>query len=76
MPRRIMSSVGSQVSVSIADLDVKNKKLVLSMKNARADVNAFTGVSAEKWIQGLVQSVADFGLFVRPAGFDTSGDSS
>ena len=36
-------------------------------------MTAFTGVSSDKWLQAIVQKVTDFGLFARPAGFDTAG---
>ena len=66
-------SVGSKIVVKIDELNINNKKLVLSMRTARADVSAFSTVGADKWIQGIVQKVTDFGMFVRPAGFDTTG---
>jgi len=65
--------VGSKIVVKIEELNIGNKKLVLSMRTARADVSAFSTVGADKWIQGIVQKVTDFGMFVRPAGFDTTG---
>ena len=61
------------MAVKIEEVNVVNKKLVLSMKNNRADVSAFTGVASDKWLQAIVQKVTDFGLFARPAGFDTAG---
>lgn len=65
--------VGTKVAVKIEEVNVANKKLVLSMKTNRADVSAFTGVASDKWLQAIVQKVTDFGLFARPAGFDTAG---
>ena len=59
--------------VKIEEINVEGKKLVLSMKSNRADVSAFQGVGSDKWIQGVVQSVSNFGLFVRPAGYDSVG---
>ena len=61
------------MAVKIEEVNVANKKLVLSMKNNRADVSAYTGVASDKWLQAIVQKVTDFGLFARPAGFDTAG---
>lgn len=55
-------------------MNVGDKKLVLSMKfSGRPDVSAFAEVPHTKWFQGIVQSVSDFGLFVRPAGYDSLG---
>ena len=30
-------------------------------------------IDKEKWVQGVVQSATNFGLFVRPAGSETVG---
>jgi len=43
------------------------------MKSVRADVSAFIDLEPTSWMQGTVQSVSNFGMFVRPAGFDASG---
>lgn len=49
--------------------------MVLSMRGTtgRADVSGFVETSPNKWFQGVVQSVTNFGLFVRPAGNDAVG---
>ena len=63
-----------KVIVQVADVNTKDKKLILSMKIAsRPGVEAFSSVPPSKWFQGIVQNVATFGLFVRPAGFDSVG---
>ena len=59
--------------MQIEEVNIPDKKLTLSMKSARADVSAFSGIEPTSWMQGTVQSVSNFGLFVRPAGFDASG---
>eukprot|EP00595_Chromulina_sp_UTEXLB2642_P000156 CAMPEP_0196761602 /NCGR_PEP_ID=MMETSP1095-20130614/903_1 /TAXON_ID=96789 ORGANISM="Chromulina nebulosa, Strain UTEXLB2642" /NCGR_SAMPLE_ID=MMETSP1095 /ASSEMBLY_ACC=CAM_ASM_000446 /LENGTH=367 /DNA_ID=CAMNT_0042111387 /DNA_START=694 /DNA_END=1797 /DNA_ORIENTATION=- len=40
---------------------------------SRGDVSVFSDVSPNVWLQGVVTSVANFGIFVRPAGYDISG---
>jgi ribosomal protein S1 len=65
---------GQQISVQIDELNVEGKKLVLSMKSeSRADVSAFENVPHDRWFQGVITSVSNFGLFVRPAGYDCTG---
>jgi predicted RNA-binding protein with RPS1 domain len=65
---------GKSVVVQIEDMNVGDKKLVLSMKfESRADVSAFVDVPLTRWFEGVVESVSSFGLFVRPAGFDATG---
>ena len=66
-------SPGTSVQVQIEEVNIPDKKLTLSMKSVRADVSAFSGLEPTNWIQGTVMSVSNFGLFVRPAGFDASG---
>ena len=39
----------------------------------RAEVGSFSEVDQKKWITGVVQSVSNFGLFVRPAGAEATG---
>jgi hypothetical protein len=40
----------------------------------RDDVRAFVHKSPERWMQALVQSVTSYGLFVRPANYDVTGE--
>ena len=39
----------------------------------RASVGALSGMSSSKWLNGVVQSVSNFGIFVRPAGYEMTG---
>ena len=39
----------------------------------RASVGALSGMSSAKWLNGVVQSVSNFGIFVRPAGYEMTG---
>jgi len=64
---------GTSVQVQIEEVNIPDKKLTLSMKSVRADVSAFIDLEPTSWMQGTVQSVSNFGMFVRPAGFDASG---
>jgi len=64
---------GTSVQVQIEEVNIPDKKLTLSMKSARADVSAFSDIEPTRWMQGTVQSVSNFGMFVRPAGYDASG---
>lgn len=65
---------GTKVIVQVSDVNVENKKLIMSMKfTNRPAVEAFSNVPQSKWFQSIVQSVSSFGLFVRPAGFDSIG---
>jgi len=65
---------GMKVIVQVADVNTNDKKLILSMKiSSRPGVEAFSSIPPSKWFQGIIQSVASFGLFVRPAGFDSVG---
>ena len=66
--------VGSTVKVQVDEFKDDGKKLVLSMKlENRAEVGAFSSISAQKWLTGVVQSVSSFGIFVRPAGYENVG---
>jgi len=47
---------------------LEKKKLVV-----RPSSTPVAGVSPERWMQGIVSSVTNFGLFVRPAGMDMTG---
>jgi len=64
---------GQQVTVKIEQLSIGDKKLVLSMDVDPSEGNPLSHISHDKWFQGIVQNVASFGLFVRPAGFDAVG---
>ena len=71
---------GASVVVNIQDLGVDGKKLLLSMRSSGGgsaqsglSASAFASIPHTRWIQGVVQSVTNFGLFVRPAGFDSTG---
>ena len=44
----------------------------MSFEN-RADVGAISSVASSKWLNGVVQSVSSFGIFVRPAGYEMTG---
>ena len=64
---------GDSVTVKIEQLAIADKKLVLSMDCDPTDKNPMSAMPHTKWFQGIVQNVASFGLFVRPAGFDSVG---
>jgi len=65
---------GMKVVVKVMELNVEDKKLVLSMKvSSRPGVESFSEMPNTKWFQSIVQSVSPFGMFVRPAGFDSVG---
>ena len=73
-------SVGSSVSVQIEEMNQEKKKMTLTMKSAGTASGGSSGtgdslanVPANKWMQGIVTSVSNFGLFVRPAGQDMVG---
>jgi hypothetical protein len=60
--------------VQIEEFSKEGKKLVLSMAfENRAAVGALSGISSSKWLNGVVQSVSNFGIFVRPAGYEMTG---
>jgi len=66
--------VGSTVKVQVDEFKDDGKKLVLSMKlENRAEVGAFSSIAPQKWLTGVVESITNFGLFVRPAGYETVG---
>eukprot|EP01038_Epipyxis_sp_PR26KG_P012900 gene12900-17284_t len=67
--------VGTAVKVQVESVNVENKRLVLSMRGTKstADLQDATGLPSNQWFQAIVQNVASFGLFVRPAGFDLNG---
>jgi predicted RNA-binding protein with RPS1 domain len=64
---------GTEIDVQILEMNVANKKLVFGIKSATGDVAMMAGVAQDKWVSGIVESVSNFGLFVRPAGYDTTG---
>lgn len=64
---------GTGLEVRVEEVNIDRKKLILSMKNNRADVSAFTDLPQDKWMQATVQSTSSFGLFVRPAGSNNVG---
>lgn len=68
---------GNSITVKIDEVNIEGKKLVLSAKfdNRISTPSASSNFAAEKWIQGVVQSVTSFGIFIRPAGFDNTGIS-
>lgn len=74
-------AVGSTVTVGIEEMNQEKKKMTLTMKSAGTggtvsssdSGDVLPGVPANKWIQGVVTSVSNFGLFVRPAGQDVTG---
>jgi predicted RNA-binding protein with RPS1 domain len=71
---RSMFEAGSDVTVRIEQLSIGDKKLVLSMNSdSSSSASALHTIAHDKWFQGIVQSVAGFGLFVRPAGFENIG---
>ena len=61
--------------VKIVEADIASRKLVLSIEKAfqRPEVGELSDVPQTKWFQSIVQSVSKFGVFVRPAGFDSVG---
>jgi hypothetical protein len=66
--------VGSTVKVQVDEFKDDGKKLVLSMKlENRAEVGAFSSIAPQKWLTGVVESITNFGLFVRPAGYENVG---
>lgn len=64
---------GDTVQVKIEQLSIGDRKLVLSMDVDPAAGNPLGHVPHTKWFQGVIQNVASFGLFVRPAGYDAVG---
>jgi hypothetical protein len=47
---------------------------VLSLKHeSRAEVGAFSSILPSRWMNGVIQSVSSFGIFVRPAGLEAVG---
>ena len=62
------------MKVQVDEFKDDGKKLVLSMKlENRAEVGAFSSIAPQKWLTGVVESITNFGLFVRPAGYENVG---
>jgi hypothetical protein len=59
------------VQVKIDQIDKEKNKLVLALDGSASAPMA--GISPQRWIQGTVVSITNFGLFVRPAGMDFQG---
>jgi len=65
--------------VRIEEVSPENKKLILGLVGVagaggeRGGSMNLVGMPQTRWFQGIVQSVATFGLFVRPAGYDSIG---
>lgn len=64
---------GSSIEVLVIEMNTEKKKLVLSLKNSQPDRSSMADVDQSAWMQAIVQSVTGFGLFVRPAGYETIG---
>jgi ribosomal protein S1 len=64
---------GSSINVMVVEMNAEKKKLVLSLVQAQQEGGAMSGVEENTWMQAIVQSVTAFGLFVRPAGYETVG---
>jgi predicted RNA-binding protein with RPS1 domain len=69
--RGVSLTKGSKVQVKIDQIDKEKNKLVLALDGAASAPMA--GISPQRWIQGTVVSITNFGLFVRPAGMDFQG---
>lgn len=65
--------VGAEVEVKVEQMSVGDKKLVLSMRAGKGDISSFDSTPHDMWMQGVVESVASFGLFVRPVGSQATG---
>ena len=64
------------VVVTVESVNEEGKKMVLSSRgDDRIDVTRVMPDSSasDKWVQGVVQGTASFGLFIRPAGMDAIG---
>lgn len=73
-------AVGQAVSVTVNEFGEGGKKMTCLLAGASAVAGSSTGGSLEgsgfeknKWVQGVVTSVASYGMFVRPAGHDVTG---
>ena len=75
---------GQAVEVTINEMSEDGKKMTLALDGAAAGTGPAggdsgsgslegSGFTAGKWLQGEVQSVSSFGLFVRPAGTEVTG---
>ena len=74
-------AVGQAVSVTVNEFGEGGKKMTCVLAGASAvagtgggsgDLEG-SGFEKNKWIQGVVTSVASYGMFVRPAGHDVTG---
>lgn len=73
--------VGDAVQVTVNEMADDGKKMTLMVAGASMGGGGGgatgslegTGFDRNRWIQGVVQSVSNFGLFVRPAGHDMVG---
>ena len=63
-----------KLQVKVHEYNTETNKLTLTMKSSSTqDVSVLSGIPHDKWIQGVVQKVINFGLIVRPAGYDVTG---
>ena len=77
----MISKVGDTVQVTVNELAENGKKMTLMVAGAsmggsdKAAAGSLdgTGFDRNRWVHGVVQSVSNFGLFVRPAGHDMVG---
>lgn len=65
--------VGTSVVVKVDSYNAETNKLTLNMKMETNSVAGFLNIAPEKWIQAVVTGVTKIGLFVRPAGSDSTG---
>jgi len=63
------------LSVQIFEVNIDSKKLILKQRAQRPEVSEFSAMPPTKWFEAIVQSKFNYGLFVRPAGFDSVGKS-
>ena len=63
-----------KLQVKVHEFNKETNKLTLSMKSSGSqDVSVLGGIAHNKWLEGVVQKVLNFGLIVRPAGYDVTG---
>ena len=62
-----------ELDVKIDTIDKDKNKLVLALTKDPVTAAPIAGTSPERWLQGIVNSVTGFGMFVRPAGLDMVG---
>jgi ribosomal protein S1 len=51
-------AAGSTIEVQIAEMNVGDKKLVLSFPESRPDVSALDSQGSSRWVEGIVESVS------------------